>query len=205
MNMKLHSNEFEQTIDYYNQNAEQFIRETFALDMREIYKPFIELLPTKAKVLDAGCGSGRDSLFFLEQGFDVTAFDASAELVRKASELTKLNVLEMTFDKVKWENLFDGVWACASLLHVPKSQIESVFAKLLNSLKMNGVLYASFKLGKGEEMKNGRFFAYYSKAEILKIVSLIISNKDIKHWENKDFRNKNGDQMWINLIVKNCN
>lgn len=108
------------TIDYYNKNAEVFFQDTACADMSYLYKQFLPLIPVGGRILDLGCGSGRDSRYFLEQGFQVTAIDGSAELCRLASKYIGQEVLCMVFRDLAFENCFDGVWACASLLHVPR-------------------------------------------------------------------------------------
>lgn len=200
--MKPHSDIADQTIRYYDRNADTFYDETVAVDMSELYAPFLELLPKGGKILDAGCGSGRDSLYFLQQGFDVTAIDASAEMVRKASELTKLNVLQRTFTESEWIAEFDGIWACASLLHLPKNKLGNVFNILLKALKTKGVIYASFKTGTGEATENGRFFSYYSEGELRSILQKVGSNKILKCWASEDVRRSHQSQSWLNLLLK---
>ena len=106
------------TIRYYNENARAYFDSTVALDMGKLYGPFLKHLRPGSKVLDAGCGSGRDSLFFKNQGFQVTAFDASKEMVKLASELLDQKVLLMSFEDLSLTEQYDGIWACASLLHV---------------------------------------------------------------------------------------
>lgn len=201
MRTKQYSEVIDQTISFYDHNADEYFRETVAIDMSEIYDQFLNLLPSGGKILDAGCGSGRDSLHFLQKGFEVTAFDASAEMVRKASELTKLDVRQMRFKDVHWVEEFNGIWASASLLHLPMRELGSVFEVLINALKTSGVMYASFKEGEGEKIENGRFFSYYGETELKNILQNVGSNKVLKSWIRNDKR-KNQQQNWINLLVK---
>lgn len=108
------------TLDYYNENAEAFFQNTACADMRHLYKRFLPLIPAGGRILDLGCGSGRDSRYFIEQGFQVTAADGSEALCRLASRYIGQEVLCMDFRDLAFKNCFDGVWACASLLHVPR-------------------------------------------------------------------------------------
>ena len=202
LKMNLHSENSAETIHYYNQHADEFFRESVVIDMSEIYPQFLKLIPVGGKILDAGCGSGRDSLYFSQQGFDVTAFDASAEMVRKATELTKLNVLHMSFEEINWSKKFDGVWACSSLLHLPKNELADVFAKMLKALKAGGFLYASFKKGAGEATEKGRFFSYYSEDELRDILKIVGSNTIEECWINRDTRPARQNQKWINLLIQ---
>ena len=114
------------TLEYYNENADKFILGTLNVDMMTIQKKFISYIPKGGKVLDLGCGSGRDSLFFKELGYDVTAIDGSAEMCIQAEKNIGQPVINMTFDKLDYEAEFDGIWACASLLHVPSRDISSL-------------------------------------------------------------------------------
>src|SRR5687768_2348818 len=123
------------SIDYYNKNAEQFYNETIDVDMTALYKPFLEHLPDKAHILDAGCGSGRDSLYFLQNGYRVTAIDASIKLSKMASKLIKQSVLNITFQEMNFKNEFDGIWASASLLHISRRQINDVLIQMAKALK----------------------------------------------------------------------
>lgn len=202
MKMSLHSKISTETINYYDRNAEEFFRETVAIDMSTIYEPFLKQIPAGGKVLDVGCGSGRDSLYFLQKGFDVAAFDASAEMVCKATELSKLNVLQMSFEEMDWTEDFDGIWACASLLHLSKNELGNIFEKLLNALKAGGILYASFKQGTGEAVENGRLFSYYAVDELRNILKRVGSNEIEKCWKNNDARRVKQKQTWINLLIR---
>ena len=112
----------QKTIEYYNSKAEEFYESTVNADMSDQYYLFEKYLGDGTHILDCGCGSGRDSKHFLENGFKVTAIDGSEELCKKASELTGLEVKHMYFQDLNFDNDFDGVWACASLLHVEKGR-----------------------------------------------------------------------------------
>ena len=123
------------TTDYYDLSADEFSDATKNLDVEHLYKPFLTRLPVGAKILDAGCGSGRDALAFKQRGFSVTAFDASAPLVDIAKKHSGIEVLQMRFQDMHWRDEFDGIWACASLLHVPKSEMDGVMEKIICALK----------------------------------------------------------------------
>ncbi len=200
--MKPRSDIADQTIEYYDRNSEKFFSETVIVDMSEIYTLFLELIFEGGKILDAGCGSGRDSLYFAQKGFNVTAFDASEEMVRKASELTGLNIIQKRFDEIDWTEKFDGIWACASLLHLPKNQLGNIFETLIKSLKTGGAIYASFKEGTGEAKENGRFFSYYSEAELKNVLKNCGANEVVNCWTSNDVRRNNQQQRWINLLIK---
>lgn len=193
------------TIDYYNKNAEKFFNETVNVDMSKLYEPFLRLLPKGAKILDAGCGSGRDSLAFKNLGYEVTAFDASKELVKLASEYLGQSVGNLRFEDINYENEFDGIWACASLLHVPKDKIQVVLKKLTASLIDTGILYASFKYGNKSYSKQDRFFNCYTEKSIISVIGEIKILKVKKISVTDDMRKVRKGERWLNIyMIKNC-
>jgi SAM-dependent methyltransferase len=162
--MTQHSDPLKETLDYFQSNAKKFFDDTVSIDLTDLYLPFLERLPEIGRILDAGCGSGRDTRFFTRQGFEVVAFDNSPEMVRLASDFTGQDCLLLSFDDIQFDNRFDGVWACSSLLHVPKRHMAAVLNRLCTALKQGGILYCSFKYGDDEVFRNGRLF---SNSELL--------------------------------------
>ena len=191
--------------NYYNKNAISFFNETVNADLSALYQHFLPLLRAGAHILDAGCGSGRDTHFFIQQGFQVTAFDASESLVTKATEYTGINVSLNTFDNFQKESLkpneFDAVWACASLLHVPSVQMFDTFVNLSNQLKADGLFYCSFKYGSSDIERNGRYFTNADEQRLsifIKKTNLVID----KTWITADVRPDRQDEKWFNAILK---
>lgn len=125
------------TIDYYNQYADQFLQATLYVDMESLYQPFLAELPDSARILDLGCGSGRDTLAFKNKGYQVDAIDYSGVLVERASQLTGIAVQQLSFYELDMHDVYDGVWACASLLHCARNRLPDVLkrihAALMNS------------------------------------------------------------------------
>ena len=188
--------------DYYQQNAQRFFDETVDVDMSAVYQPFLALLKPGARILDAGCGSGRDAKAFSERGYAVDAFDASAELAERAERLIGRPVEVMRFQELTAVEQYDGIWCCASLLHVPEKELPEVMARLAKALKPGGVWYVSFKYGTGERMKDGRRFTDMNEARLRGIVSALtdVHLKDI--WTTGD-RRPDRDDVWVNgLVVK---
>ena len=150
------------TLEYYAANAEAFASSTVDVAFSSVQKCVEGLLQPGARVLDFGCGSGRDAKHFLEAGFAVDAVDGSPELCRIASELTGLPVRCMRFEELSAQSIYDGIWACSSILHVPSRQLLALLAKMAAALKPGGVVYTSFKLGEFEGVRNGRYFSDFT-------------------------------------------
>ena len=187
--------------DFYSKNSVSFFEDTVNVDLTDLYLPFISCLPNKAKVLDAGCGSGRDALAFLRMGYQVDAFDASAEMVKLASDLTGINVHQKRFEDIKVVNHYDGIWCCASLLHVPLSDLPKVMTKLARALKTGGSWYISFKYGNSERKKDGRHFTDLNEKLLKQLLTYIGNVKIITVWITEDLRPHRFDK-WLNAILK---
>ncbi len=188
------------TFQYYRSNAKKFFKETISIDLKQIYKPFLKLIPDKGRILDAGCGSGRDTKFFMEKGFKVTSFDNSPEMVKLASDFTGQPCLLLSFDEINYKNRFDGIWACSSILHVPKNKLPDIMQKLTNALKPSGIMYASFKYGNEEYIEQGRYFSNYNENTFSILLNEIKGIKPVKYWRTKDKRYEN--KKWLNVLIK---
>ena len=188
------------TLDYYNQNAEAFVQGTLNADMSDHYQRFLSYLPPRSSILDLGCGSGRDSLFFISQGYSVEATDGSEEVCRLAEHIIGKPVRCLRFKDLDYQSAFDGVWACASLLHVSKSDMPTIMQLVSRAMKANGVLYSSFKYGSGEAYKGDRFFNYYSEDDIVTLLKGTgLQCKE--YWVSDDVRQDRKDERWLNLIA----
>ena len=190
------------TIDYYNKNAESFVNGTKEVDFSVIQKMFTELLDPGATILDFGCGSGRDTKAFLERGFNVDAIDGSEELCKIASEYTGIEVKHMYFHELSDKEKYDGIWACASILHVPIEELPDILLKIEKALKFGGVLYTSFKYGEFEGERNGRFFTDMNEDIFSKLLAKSCSLKIEKQWTTSDVRPGRDEEKWLNLILR---
>lgn len=191
----------EQTISYYDEHAEEYCAATVNADMSFCRNRFMSYLPVGTHILDAGCGSGRDSKIFLEKGFNVTAMDASEKMCKEAAKLLGQDVLQCTFQEMDFQNVFDGIWACASLLHVTRSDIDFVLQNLKKALKDNGVLYLSFKYGNEERMAQERFFNDYNE----KLLRDVLENNGFTVMDiftTEDVRKSRSGEMWVNAFAK---
>lgn len=198
------------TLDYYQRNAKEFFSQTINVDMQNVYQPFLEYLPkphlsNQQKILDVGCGSGRDSVFFANKGFEVVAIDGSKSLIELAQQTdTRIDWQCLRFDEIakqSWQNQFTGIWACASLLHVPFDDLPKILNDLLSCLRPTGILYASFKYGDNEREKDGRFFCDMNEHGWQLIGEQLDSAKALKLWQTVDNRMDKRD-IWWNVLLK---
>jgi SAM-dependent methyltransferase len=189
------------TLAYYDANAMPFVEATQDVEFDATRKRFTSLLPPGAAILDFGCGSGRDAKAFLDEGFDVTATDGSEELCRVASELCDIPIRHELFQELADTRAYDGVWACSSILHLPKDQLANVLRRIEQALVPSGVLYTSFKVGSFEGLRNGRYFTDFEEPAFRAFVdaSCGLEIKDL--WISGDVRPGRGDERWLNAIL----
>lgn len=194
-----------QTIAYYNKNAKAFCDNTFHADMSICRNRFLSLLPKdrdkNITILDAGCGSGRDSLCFMKQGFLVEAFDASEAICRIAEQNLGQEVTCMSFEDISYIERFDGIWACASLLHVSRRNLPAVLHRLYRALKSQGIIYASFKYGNSEEVRGERQFSDFkedSGRELFESAGFTV----LECFVTTDVRPDHSAEKWVNIIGK---
>jgi SAM-dependent methyltransferase len=191
--------------EFYDANAEAFISKTRDVDMSDMQQRFLAALPVNdgklARILDAGSGSGRDALSFRLLGYAVEAFDVSPAMVAATREHAGVEVQQMGFEDFSWDHQFEGIWACASLLHVAEANLPEVINRLVAHLTPGGALYLSFKLGMGERVKDGRRFTDMTEASIATLLNGYagLSAPDI--WQSKDCRPDRAAELWINAVV----
>ncbi len=191
----------DRTVQYYNRNAAAFYAGSAGADMRECRARFLHYLKPGARILDAGCGSGRDALAFLQAGYETDAFDASSELCAIASEKTGIAVRQDRFETLTGEDIYDGIWACASLLHVRRDDLPEVLRRLRRLLKKDGVLYASFKYGTGERQNGERYFHDLTEDTLTGLLEE--AGFEIKEvFVTQDVREGREDEKWVNAIAR---
>lgn len=190
------------TIAYYNINADNFVENTQNADMHLAQERFLQQLSKNASILDFGCGSGRDTRFFLEKGYHVTATDGSAEICRLASAFTGIEVKQMLFQELDETNIYDGIWACSSILHLPKSELLSVMRKMCAALKDAGIIYTSFKYGDFEGERNGRYFVDFTEDAFRDFIKEVPEIIIVESWITGDVRPGRGEEKWLNLMLK---
>ena len=193
------------SIDYYNRYAVPYYEETVDASMEEVMKPFVELLSEEsenAEVLDLGCGSGRDTLLLEEYGFYVTPMDGSEEMCKLAEVNTDKEVLQMTYDEMEFDDVFDGIWACASLIHLTEDEMRKVMKKLVQALKENGVLYFSVHRGDRDGIYHGRYFHDYNRRELQSLMEEYPELEVVDIWTTQDVRSEKSDKLWLNVLAR---
>ena len=188
-----------ETILYYEENAAEFCRNTLNADMAFCRNKFLSYLKPGAHILDVGCGSGRDSKAFMELGYRVTAMDASQKICEEAENVLERKVLCQSFEEIDEEKIFDGIWACASLLHVSKEKLPEVLHRMKRALKDGGILYASFKYGEGETVQNGRLFNNYNEGTLRSLMEEAgVEVSEV--FVTEDVREDRKGEKWVNGI-----
>jgi len=189
------------TLDYYNEHAAEFAAGTRSADMHEAADRFLAEVPSGGYILDLGCGSGRDSRYFLEKGYRVTAVDGSPELCRIASEYIGQEAVCRDFFDIKEADAYDGIWACASLLHAEKERLPELLANLHRALKAQGILYVSFKEGTFSGMRNGRYFADMTEDALRELFAEACWT-EVSVWQSRDVRADHPGELWVNGLFR---
>lgn len=190
------------TLNYYNQNADSFIQGTVSVDFSQVQDKFLERLNVGDCILDFGCGSGRDTKYFLKKGMVVDAIDGSVNLCKLASEYTGIKVQNILFQELDEQEKYDGIWACASILHLPKEELSVVLDKMIAALKKNGIIYTSFKYGDFEGERNGRYFIDFTVESFKEFIENVADVEIVEYWITGDVRQGRGEERWLNIILQ---
>ena len=191
-----------QTLEYYKINAESFFTGSVSADLSATRDRFTACLPAGAYILDFGCGSGRDTKAFLDAGYRVDATDGSPEMCARASEYTGIRVKNMLFNELDARDRYDGIWACASILHLPEKELTDVIRRIETALKKGGILYTSFKYGEGTKDRGGRFFTDFTEETILPFWKSATSMNLFDLWITNDARPGREQEQWLNLLAR---
>ena len=190
------------SIEYYNKYEAKIYEDTVDMDVSELMNQFLKELEEGDTILDLGCGSGRDSLVMYDMGYDVTPLDASEEMCKLAEIHTGLDVLQMTYEDMEFEDVFDGIWACNSLIHVPKNEMPEILCRICDALCSRGVLYLSVEKGDFEGFRGERYFCDYTMESLTAMVERTGLFEIIKTWETEDVRASHPDTMWVNMLAR---
>ena len=190
------------TLNYYNEKSDLFAGSTKDLEFSTIQDSFLKYLEPGSLILDFGCGSGRDSRYFIQKGYKVEAIDGSEEMVRIATETARIPVKQMLFNELDEEDKYDGIFACASILHVPYDELPDIFARLKRALKDKGYLYVSFKYGEFSGYRNERFFTDLNEERFQSLIDEVQGFSIIEETITSDARKGREDEKWLNVILR---
>ena len=186
---------------YYQEKYKEYIESTINSDMTDLLNWFESYIPIGSqRIMDLGFGSGRDSLYFQGKGYDVCSIDPEVAFCCHGKEIGLKDVRNMKAEDICFQEEFDGIWACASLLHIKKEKLFDVFEKCYKALKMDGVMYCSFKYGDFEGVRDERYYVDFKEESFLElisktrfeIISINITN-DVRP-ERKE--------KWLNVLLK---
>ena len=194
-------NEKDITLQYYADNAAAFTENTLNVEFSAMQDRFVSHIKPGGHILDLGCGSGRDAKAFMNRGFTVTAVDGSPELCKTAESVIGQPVICATFQEYEPSDTFDGIWACASLLHLPYKEIAPVLRKLATHLTQAGCFYLSFKYGDFEGVRNGRYFTDMTEERFAAILKEVPELMLAEEFITTDVR-PGREELWWNGIVK---
>lgn len=192
----------DQTLLYYNTNAKTFTEGTVNVEFSHMQNKFLDKLNDGAFILDFGCGSGRDTKYFLGKGYLVEAIDGSEELCKIASEYAGIEVKNMLFQDLQENAKYDAIWACSSILHLSHDKLVDVIKKMVVALKENGLIYTSFKYGTFEGIRNGRYFIDMTEESIAELLQEAEGLNVEEFWITSDVRPGRGEEKWLNLFLR---
>jgi len=190
------------TLEYYNEKADSFVNGTRNVDFSALQNEFTSYVKKGGRVLDLGCGSGRDSKAFLDMGYEVVAIDGSLELCRLASEYIGQKVTCATFQEYDPEGKFDGIWACASLLHLSLDDAKAAMKKYAKALSEDGAFYVSYKYGSFSGERNGRFFTDMDERSFDAMLEEIPELQIYREYITEDVRPGREAEKWLNVFLK---
>ncbi|MDO4800311.1 MAG: class I SAM-dependent methyltransferase [Bacillota bacterium] len=190
---------------YYNENAQNMIESTLKLDLHPIYDRFEIYLHKGEKILDVGFGSGRDSIYFRGQGYDVVSIDFAEEVVRRGRTLLNNEVLLVDMREMRYSNEFDAIWASAVLLHYREEEIIEILARMREALKEQGIIYVSFKYGAHVEERHGRMFNDFNEEKFEALMQSVDGLEIAEMWQTQDARKDHETKRWLNVILKKRN
>lgn len=191
------------TIDYYNRKADEYFARTAEVTFDEIYNRFLKYIPDGGRIMDLGCGSGRDVKWLCNHGYEAYGLDASRELVSKASDEYDITVFTGLIEEWTTAIPFDGVWCCASLMHLEDSALEQFFENLKYNLKQGGVLFMSVKSGIETGLdEQGRYLRDFTEEDVHKIITRHGEFELRELWYTEDKLSRNSFR-WMNVIIEN--
>ena len=189
--------------NYYELHATEYIEQTISCDMTQHYDVFLKHVKPGSRILDIGFGSGRDMFYFESKGYQVSGIDPTPAFYQNMKE-KGYDVYHIPSEELSFNNEFDAIWACASLLHVQRCNLHDVLVRCNHALKDNGIMYCSFKYGDLETIRNERYFNYLNEqsfTEILKDTGFTI----LETYITGDVRADRASEQWLNVVMKKMN
>ncbi len=191
------------TIAYYDEHAEDYTIDTQHVDFSDIHERFTKYLPNAARILDFGCGAGRDIMAFRTHGYRVDAVDGSAAMCRVAAKYSGITVTQARFDELDARDVYDGIWACASVCHLPEPMLKRVLLRMYDALKPGGVIYMSFRHGKfSGTIDDGRYYTDFTEISGPAFMTQIPMLDTLAVWRSHDARPCKSNNVWINVILQ---
>ena len=189
------------TIDYYNRNAEAYFNRTADVDFVDTYKRFLQYMPEGGRIMDLGCGSGRDVKWFCDHGYDADGLDASEELAIKARDQYGIHVEIGLIEEWITDDPYDGIWCCAALMHFNDAGCRRFFDNLQYNLKSGGAVYISVKTVIKTGVDNtGRYFRNFNEKDIYEMVDHTANFEIRELWYSEDLLSR-ADFKWLNVII----
>lgn len=190
------------TLEYYDSQSEQFTGSTVDIEFSEVPESLLKYLEPGSLILDFGCGSGRDSRYFIKRGYRVEATDGSEEMVKTATRVAGIPVRKMLFSELNETDRYDGIFACASILHVPYEELPDIFGKMKKALKKGGYLYVGFKYGDFSGYRNGRYFTDLNEERLQAILDEVKGFSIMEERLTGDARKGREHEKWLNAILR---
>ena len=189
------------TINYYDEHASQYFERTSQVDLAALYKEFLKYIPAGGRIMDLGCGSGRDVKWFREHGYDAYGLDASEDLVKIARNQLGIPVDSGLIEEWVADEIFDGIWCCASLMHLDDISFDRFLSNLRYNLRTGGALFISVKEGIDSGVsEDGRYFRDFNEETLNTFLSHYENLRLEKVWYTKDKLQRESFR-WMNAIV----
>ena len=190
------------TIEYFDQNAERCFADAFTITERTNQDHFLSYVKPGGRILDFGCGSGRDTAYFRRQGYDVTPTDGSREMCRLASDYLGTPVRVLEFGELDDVDAYDGIYAPASIMHIEYDRLLEVLPRMARALHQGGVAYVSFKYGETDGYLGKRYYTNMTEERLARMLETV---PQLEVVEQGIFGNEHPDQpdfRWLYAYLR---